>query len=202
MAAAHHTPYFVTAATVAAELHKAMYVARRISLISSNARALAQRAGHRAAGFRALTGFIDELANKTVQSSNQINALAIATSRAAIDSVNGHNTLQRFDRAFTLANDADHLHSLDHAYKAIDKKVEAIHNNFRTCVNKLTDALEELARELRSATVLAAMSRIEAIAAGLDYQQSLEVIADDVAHAANQIQDHVKTSQSLFAYIQ
>ncbi|WP_325892417.1 hypothetical protein [Grimontia sp. NTOU-MAR1] len=51
--------HFVTAAVVAAELYKAREIANDISLTASNARALALRAGQGAAGFRAITDFID-----------------------------------------------------------------------------------------------------------------------------------------------
>ncbi len=169
-------PYFVVAAMVAAELHQAMQVATQISLIASNARALSQRAGHRAAGFRALTGFIDELAIKTVKASDQINTLAITTSRAAIRAANGDSTLARFDRVYTLAGDAHYLSSLDNTHKGLQQHACGIRQTFQKSVWQLTNALEELSRELRSATVLAAMSRVEAIAAGSDFQKPLQVI--------------------------
>ena len=197
-----HQPYFVIAALVAAELYKAMHVARQITLIASNARALSQRAGHRAAGFRALTGFIDELANKTVKSSDHINALAIATSRTAISTVNGETSLARFNHAYRIAKDAPFLDSLNEATHAIRSQSETLRFDFQKNVWQLTNALEELARELRSATVLAAMSRVEAIAAGKEFQQSLQVIADNVSEAADRIQAHVKHSQQMISNLQ
>ncbi len=190
--------FFVITATVAAELNSAMLVAQQISLIASNARALAQRAGHKAAGFKALTGFIDELANKTVKASHEINGLAIETSKTAVITTNNQFASLSLLKAVKLAEKADYVASILPMCDALKLRATELKHKNQRQVWRLTSALEELSRELRTATVLAAMSRVEASQAGKEFQQQLEVIADNVARAAEKIQSHVRLSQSLF----
>lgn len=193
--------FFVVTATVAAELHKAMLVARKMSLIASNARAIAQRAGHRAAGFRALTGFIDELATKTVKASLQINALAIETSRTAVATSTNEYAAQKFKLAYELGKGNAYIESITTALKKTEEEFGSFKQVGQRQVRQLINTLDEMARELRSAIVLAAMSRVEASQAGSDMQQPLEVIANSVAEAAEEIKIHVQNSQALFNQI-
>lgn len=193
--------FFVTAAVVAAELDKAQRISKQISLTASNARALAQRAGQGAAGFKAVTDFIDELAHKTVSASKMINTQAVAISRVASRSAHAESALERFERVYRLASDAPHLHSIDAAYERTKGHCKALQHEFQSLVWQLNNNLSELARELRTAKVLSAMSRVEASHSGKEYEKSLNVIADNVAEAAAQIDQHVKRSQSLFSYL-
>ncbi|TVZ39078.1 hypothetical protein P886_3467 [Alteromonadaceae bacterium 2753L.S.0a.02] len=195
------TGYFVIAAVVAAELHKAMLVAKEISLTASNARALALRAGHGAAGFRALTDFIDELANKTVSASGEINVRAITMSRLASETARMNDAVSRLESAKSKAAQAAHKNSLDRVLKNTHAAYDALERDYNKQIYKLTSDLDELARELRTATVLAAMSRVEASASGKEFEDSLNVIANNVAQSAEKIQMHVKASQRLFGDI-
>ncbi|WNO10892.1 chemotaxis protein [Teredinibacter sp. KSP-S5-2] len=190
--------YFVVAAIVAAELHKAMKIANEISLTASNARALALRAGQGAAGFRAITDFIDELARVTVSASQTINRQAILISRMASDTARAESALARFNAAIQKAEGAKYVSSIDKPVKRTRDYYDDINKKFTKGVWKLTDQLNDLARELRTATVLSAMSRVEASQSGKEYEQSLNVVAENVARAAEEIQHHVKKSQSLF----
>jgi hypothetical protein len=201
MAAIQGQQYFVSAAIVAAELHKAMLVAREISLTASNARALALRAGHGAAGFRAITEFIEELARKTVTASKDINGEAVKMSRTASEIARTRDALDRFHQASEKAKDSPNLASLKPALEYTKAQFEALEATFHKQINQLIARLEELGRELRTATVLAAMSRVEASASGREFESSLNVIADNVARAAGKIQKHVKNSQQLFSEI-
>ncbi|WP_045859351.1 hypothetical protein [Teredinibacter purpureus] len=191
--------YFVSAATVAAELHKAMIVAREISLTASNARALALRAGHGAAGFRALTEFIDELARKTINTSKEINIEAVKMSRTASETARARSALERFKAAYSKGHGNRYLSSIDDAFLKTKTHHQHLEHHFRDQIYTLTNRLGELGRELRTATVLAAMSRVEASASGKEFENSLNVIAENVAQAAERIQTHVKRSQTLFA---
>lgn len=197
----HQSGYFVIAAEVAAELHKAMLVAKEISLTASNARALALRAGHGAAGFRALTDFIDELANKTVTASAEINTRAITMSRLASETARLRDAVGRMKGAEDKAKDATYKDSLFPVIDKTRKTYDQLERDYNQQVYKLISDLDELARELRTATVLAAMSRVEASASGKDFEDSLNVIANNVAQSAEKIQSHVKTSQRLFTNI-
>lgn len=193
----HHYSYFVVAAIVAAELHRAMQVARDIALTASNARALALRAGQGAAGFRAITDFIDNLAATTVDASQAINEQAVKMSRIASDTVRSESALQRFDKVYTKAANATHLSSLNPAYT----KTKSSHGSYKALfdhqVKQLASELEELGKELRTATVLAAMSRVEASQSGIEFEQPLNVVAQSVADAAREIQRCVSNAQQL-----
>ena len=90
--------FFVMAALIAAELNQATKIARRLSLTASNARAVALRAGERAAGFRPLTDYIDRLANVTVNSSLTINKLAAELSKTSADKFRTDNAVLRFEQ--------------------------------------------------------------------------------------------------------
>lgn len=193
--------YFVLAAIVATELHKAMLVAREISLTASNARALALRAGHGAAGFRAITDFIDELADKTIKASREINSRAVAMSRVASESARAESALEKFEAAYRKGEDAQYLSSLDKVVARTRQQHQAGREDFNKRVWLLTNELKELGRELRTATVLAAMSRVEASQAGTEYEASLNVIAENVAEAAERIHSHVTKSQNIFSQI-
>ncbi|WP_018417271.1 hypothetical protein [Teredinibacter turnerae] len=196
------TSYFVVAAEVAAELHKATMVAKDISLTASNARALALRAGHGAAGFRALTDFIDELANKTVNASGEINQRAMSVSRLASETARLKDAVARMNKAQVRAHEAAYQQTLAPVIRKTDNAYRDVQNDYDRQIFKLIADLNELARELRTATVLAAMSRVEASASGKDFEDSLNVIANNVAQAAEKIQAHVKTSQRLFTNVQ
>lgn len=193
--------YFVTAAIVAAELYQAMVVARQIALTASNARSLAMRAGQGAAGFRAITDFIDELASVTVTAADAINTQAIAISRVAADSARAESALYRFDAIFNKAADAPYLTSLTASYERTQAHRDSLRISFDQQVAQLKNQLEELARELRTASVLAAMSRVEASQAGVEFEQPLNVIAQNVADAAADIQQRVSHSQQMFSHL-
>jgi len=193
--------YFVIAALVAADLHAAMAVAQGISLTASNARALALRAGQGAAGFRAITDSIEELATATVSSSRLINEHASAFSQTSADMARAETALARFDWAYESAHDSPYLSSLDGAYRRTQMKHRRLQNVFKQQVRALCSKLEELASELRTATVLAAMSRVEASQAGAQFEGPLNLVAQNVADAAAEIQRLVRSSQQRFTYL-
>ncbi|TQV78037.1 chemotaxis protein [Exilibacterium tricleocarpae] len=193
--------YFVIAAIVAAELYQAMVVARQIALTASNARSLAIRAGQGAAGFRAITDFIDDLASVTVNASKVINNQAVAVSRIASDTARAEFALVSFDNAFHKASGAPYLSSLDASYQRTQEYRDSLREKFDKQVVNLNSRLEELARELRTAMVLSAMSRVEASQAGGQFEQPLNVIAQKVADAAAEIQRRVKYSRQMFSHL-
>lgn len=191
--------YFVAAAIVAAELHKAMIVAREISLTASNAKALALRAGSGAAGFRALTDFIDELAKKTIQTSRLVNKMAVEISRLASESARTEFTLSRFNLAKKKAGSALYVDTIEPARLRTEGEFGEMQRSFSKMVWQLQTELEDVARELRTGIVLSAMSRVEATQAGKEHEASLYTIAENVAQAAEKIRTHVTQSQQCFS---
>lgn len=189
--------YFVTAAIVASELNHAMLTAKLISLTASNARALALRAGQGAAGFSAITDFIDNLSNIIVYASNTINKQAITLSNIATDNFRTEYALKRFDTVYNNAAEATHLSSLDASYN----RIKTHHHSLKTVYSKevatLKNQLDELVKELRTATILTTMSHIEASQSGEQYEQLLNNIAHNVANAAKEIQQRVSNARQL-----
>lgn len=189
--------HFVTAAVVAAELHKAREIANDISLTASNARALALRAGQGAAGFRAITDFIDQLAETTVKTSDVINLKAVTISRLATNAVRKERSIECFQKASNKSTDAAFQDSIYEPLEGIKADYSMILRQFHREVVSLSELLENLAREIKTASVLSAMSRVEASQSGKKFEEGLNVVADNVSSAAEKIQLHVMMSQSL-----
>jgi len=192
--------HFVAAAVVAAELHKAMIVAKEISLTASNAKALALRAGSGAAGFRALTDFIDELAKKTIYTSREVNTLAVQISKIASQTARVSFALERFEFAAQKAKTARYVESIAPACQRTQQEVQDMKRNFDKRVWQLKSKLDDIARELRTGIVLSTMSRVEATQSGKENEASLYTIAQNVADAAEKIRAHVNISQQCFAH--
>ncbi|CZF86514.1 hypothetical protein [Grimontia marina] len=189
--------HFVTAAVVAAELYKAREIANDISLTASNARALALRAGQGAAGFRAITDFIDQLADTTVKTSDIINLKAVTISRLATISVRNERTIESFSKAAKISKNAEFVDSIQAPLDEMKSEHVQLNRQFYREVTSLSELLENLAREIKTASVLSAMSHVEASQSGKKFEEGLNVVADNVSTAAERIQTHVMLSQSL-----
>ncbi|MBV7299278.1 hypothetical protein [Enterovibrio paralichthyis] len=189
--------HFVTAAIVAAELYKAREIANDISLTASNARALALRAGQGAAGFRAITDFIDQLAETTVKTSDIINLKAVTISQLATVTVRKRRSIESFTKAAKMSKDAEYVSSIAEPIEKIKAEYAVVLREFHREVLQLSEHLDNLAREIKTASVLSAMSRVEASQSGKKFEEGLNVVADNVSNAAVQIQQHVMLSQSL-----
>lgn len=197
MTDANADSHFVTAAVVAAELYKAREIANDISLTASNARALALRAGQGAAGFRAITDFIDQLAETTVKTSDIINLKAVTISRLATIAVRNERTMECFKKAAEISKDAAYVDTIEKPIEAMKAEHAQLLRQFYREVTSLSELLENLAREIKTASVLSAMSRVEASQSGKKFEEGLNVVADNVSTAAERIQTHVMLSQSL-----
>jgi hypothetical protein len=193
--------YFVIAAIISAELENATKVAKQLSLTASNARAVALRAGEGAAGFRPLTDFIDNLASVTMSSSRTINILASKLSRTASDYERACMALIRFDHVFTQAKNARYIESLRPALETTTDKRNSLHLLFNRQISQLNDELDGLAKELRTAVILATLSRVEASQVGEQFEVSLNSVAENVADAAAVIRQNIQRSQKLVTSI-
>lgn len=191
------TKPFVIAASVAGELNKAVKVAGDISLASSNASVLATRAGSSAAGFRALAGFVEEIARKTIQSSKLINRQAISLSRMASSAVTTRDASEKFNKAMDIAVDAEHVASLNKANKSIADSKFTQDEEYKAQLKSLMKELEELQRGLEIAKVLASMSRVEASQATSEYKPQLNSNAQSISSSVEQIEKHVQASLAL-----
>ena len=189
--------YFVTTALIAAKLDKANAIAKQLLLTASNARAVALRAGDSASGFKPLTDFIDQLARVTISSSQQINVLATELSHVSANKMRTDNAICHFERASQAAAQASYVESLSPAYARIKNTEQSLHNKYIGEIFRLNDALDELARELRTAVILATLSRVEASQTALQYQDSLNGVADNVEQSAQQIKTLIDEAKKL-----
>jgi len=190
--------YFVIAAVVAAELHRTLQDCRTINLTACNAQAASLRAGQQAVGFRALTQFIDELAGFTTRSARRINLLAVQTSKLAADTARSESALMRFHQVKQKTQDAAYASSINPAVRRTEVKHRGMKQDFEQRVAEMRRSLEDLKLQLRSATVLAAIARVEASRVDSGNRDTFAAVADTVDSAANQIRLRVDYSISLF----
>jgi hypothetical protein len=194
--------YFVLAAVIAAELDKASKVAKGLSITASNARAVALRAGTSASGFRPLTDFIDRLASVTANSSKKINSIAANLSKTAASKFRADYAIARFDNVYLKSNESIYIDTLNFGYKRTkDKQKELLHNYHKQLL-KLTMELDTLRDELRTAVILATLSRVEASQASVIYRESLINVAENVESAASEIKIYINKSQQLVKNLQ
>jgi hypothetical protein len=191
--------YFVSVAEIAAKLDQATHIAQQLSLTASNARAVALRAGERAAGFRPLTDFIDRLAEITISSSKRINRLAAILSQTSAEKVRADAAIEHFNVVYERAKDSPYIHSLDEMYKRCSDKQQDLEITYKRQIDQLNDELAMLSSELRNAVILATLSRVEASQAGAQYQEALINVAENVEGAAGKIKNHIKYSQQMVA---
>jgi len=196
------TNYFVSVAEIAAKLDQATHIAQQLSLTASNARAVALRAGERAAGFRPLTDFIDRLAEITISSSKKINLLASTLSQTSADKVRADGAIKHFHSVYVRAKDSKYLSSLDVQLEICETAQENLNTKYRRQIDQLSDELAMLSSELRNAVILATLSRVEASQAGSQYQEALINVADNVEGAAGRIKDHIKYSQQMVSTLE
>jgi len=189
--------FFVIAAVVAAKLDQATKIAQRLTLTACNARAVALRAGEGAAGFRPLTDYIDRLANVTVSSSLAINKLASNVSKTAADKFRADNAISRFNEVYIKAENYPHINSLSKGYLRTEKIQTSLLASYKRQLTQLIMELDTLEDELRTALILATLSRVEASQAGELYQEALNNVANNVESAASLIKIQIKESQQL-----
>jgi predicted transcriptional regulator len=194
--------YFVCVAEIAAKLDQSTHIAKQLSLTASNARAVALRAGERAAGFRPLTDFIDRLAETTIKSSKSINKLAAALSQTSADKERADSAIAHFNIVFIKAKDSEFIDSLDEVFNRCQEKQQQLNDSYKKQIFRLSDELAMLSSELRNAVILATLSRVEASQAGAQYQEALINVADNVEGAASKIKDHIKYSQRMVSVLE
>ena len=192
-----HYSYFVAAAVVAAKLNEATTIAKNLSLTASNARAVALRAGMRAAGFRPLTDFIDRLANITIGSSSQINQLAADLSKIAANKFRTDKAIAYFNNVYQRAKNTPNIHTLTPGYNRTLADQHSLASDYRKKLRLLVSQLEQLKDELRTAVILATLSRVEASQAGDSFEAQLLSVADNVEESADLIRDYILASLQL-----
>ena len=194
--------YFVCVAEIAAKLDQATVIAQQLSLTASNARAVALRAGERAAGFRPLTDFIDRLAEITIKSSRKINQLASKLSQTSAEKVRADSAIGHFDIVYKKAKNSQYIDSLNEVYLRCQENQAGLLKSYKNQIKALNDELSILSSELRNAVIVATLSRVEASQAGEQYQDALINVADNVEGAASKIKGHIKYSQQMVSILE
>ena len=189
---------FVTAARIAAHLYFATKIAENLSLTAKNARAITARAGQQAAGFTALTTFIQELADNTINLAQQVNKVAVSISVCATQLERVYQASNKFSLAQKLGQGAKYLHTIRSGIIKTAEQQKRLGNEFSGLRYKLDDLVEETRKQIRFAAVISTMSKVEASKSG-HFESQLEVIAANILQASNDIRRELESAESLLS---
>ncbi|WP_419813281.1 hypothetical protein [Bacterioplanoides sp.] len=190
------TPIFVTAASIAAELHQAMLEAKGLALTAKNARALAVRAGSKTVGFKAITHFIDELASDIIRQSHYINGVSEKLSQEAVNLWRATMAADKFEWIAQQHN--AHQASLNDAMSQCFQQREQLSGSLQRGLRELEEQLEEGDKHIRTANLIATSSKVEASSAD-EFRGQLEVIANNITDTADKIRTHLSKARSLLS---
>ncbi len=185
---------FLAVASVQAELFAVKQISKRISLSAKNAKAIAARAGSQAMGFHPITDFIDDVAINITQLVEKVNAEALKLSAFAISNRNRSRTIEQM-RAATqgMVKYADHQ-GMKKRLAELEKMKKQFLIDYGRKNGDLLELLAEIRNQLQAAEMICTTSRTEATRAG-DFQSNLEVVADEVSIAVNNIKDTLQSSK-------
>ncbi len=189
---------FVIAAQVAAKLHFATKVAEQLSLTAKNAHAISARAGQQSAGFRAITSFIEELSENTIRYAQRINLEALHLATMACDRQRATIALDQFNRVYRIAGDAYFIDTIATATDTTARRLQNIDTEFTHSLQRLYSQLQDAQQQIRAASIIASTSKIEATLAG-DFQARLEVIAENITEAADEIRSYLRSAEQLLS---
>lgn len=189
---------FVIAARVAAHLHFATLIAKQLSLTAKNARAITARAGQQAAGFTAITGFIQELATKTIQLSQDINQIAVKIAMQATQLERIEQAQYCIDIVYKNASEAAYIDSISSFTEKTNVTQSTLNSDFSVMLFQLIDLVEQIRLQIRSAEVISTMSKVEASKSG-SFEEQLKVIADNIFDAAADINKELTSAEKLLA---
>ena len=185
---------FLAVASVQAELFAVKQISKRISLSAKNAKAIAARAGSQAMGFHPITDFIDDVAINITQLVEKINAEALKLSSFAIANRNRSKTIEQMrEAAKDMVKYADHQ-GMKKRLAELEKKKKQFMIDYNRKNSDLLELLAEIRNQLQAAEMICTTSRTEATRAG-DFQSNLEVVADEVSLAVNNIKETLQSSK-------
>ena len=178
-------------ATIAADLHKVMYIAWSVSIAAKNAMIISAQAGEQARSFQPLTRFIDEIARTTIKSTEKVEQESINLTRLSANYLRSCDAYTRFHQVDRTGKGARFRHSfnqvIDNCLAQLTEQAERLQHQ----LYRLDDFMQELDQDMRAALAVASVCRIEASRAG-DYRNSLSVVADNLENAAKEIKNTVK----------
>ena len=186
----------IIAACIAAELYHAANVARVVSLTAKNASAISSRAREKTVGFKAITTFINEFAENTIDQANKINQLAVTISRQSIAKTNLQQASRRFKKGWAIAGEDSFREGVLPVISRFNHRVEEIDLSMRGLLRQLTFELEESEMQIRAAGIIATTSKTEASRAG-DFEVSLTNIANNIEETSVTIRNHLRQARKL-----
>lgn len=197
----HNLPSFVCAAQISAHLGQATEVAKSISLTAKNARAITVRAGRLAAGFKAITDFIEEFAKFTMDSAETINGIAVTISKLATQQVRTKQAMDIFTTTSKQSLPPKFTHSIEPALIRSRTLINNLNAQLAEQILLLDIQLDETQKQTRSATVISTTARVEASQAG-KYQRQLDSIADAIDTASEKIRQALTQARLLLRSLQ
>ncbi|MDH5359679.1 MAG: hypothetical protein OEX03_03900 [Gammaproteobacteria bacterium] len=178
-------------ATIAADLHKVMYIAWSVSIAAKNAMIISAQAGEQARSFQPLTRFIDEIARTTIKSTQKVEQESISLTRLSANYLRTRDAYTRFHQVDRIGQQARYRHTFEQTIDKCLSQLQQQATRLRQQLLRLDDFMQELDQDMRAALAVASVCRIEASRAG-EYRNSLSVVADNLESAAREIQDTVK----------
>ena len=191
-------PFFVSAATVAGNLVSVMHNAKEISLAAKNAKAIAERAGEKANGFRPITDYIDEMGYETMSLVNAINKEALEVSRIAVNELRAKEVYQKLLSAKEYIGE-DVPVSVEKLIQEASERLSEHTIELEKDKARLIHLLEEIKNQMRASAVISTCSRVEATQAE-EYETSLQVVSENVDAASKKITMIVNDCDDLLAH--
>jgi len=142
------------------------------------------------------------LSDITVSSSKKINSIAAVLSRMAVEKYRADSALMYFDAVYVQGQGSRYVDSLSGVYERTKVKQKDLMGQYQQKIQQLTQELEAVEGELRSAVVLKVLCQIEASQAGLAYQDALNNVADNVESIAETIKEQIVFSRQQVAILQ
>ena len=186
-------PFFVSTATIAAALGRVRSIASDLSVAAINAKVIAFRAGSQAAGFRPITQFIDQTARAAATLGYEIELCTQSAARAAVSERRVAETVRRLRRAKVCARSGDAA-SLDAVIERCETARITHSESVSRSIRTIEVLLDEIDARIRSISVIAVQSRVEAQQAGT-FSVNLEVVAASMSGSAEQIKAIVRQSR-------
>ena len=194
-----HTALAISAATVAAELHHAELIAKRLTISAKNAAAIVLRAGSRAAGLSVIANFYDELANKTISLARSINSTAVQLSAVTVTEWRTSVAREQITKAYQEAENTHYQASLEPFLESVNVKFSKLEGDFQVLLKQLNEKLDEVQQHMRAIDVIAVTSRLEAQRTG-EFKEGLMQMAENIQSQANEIKSLVANSITLLKF--
>ncbi|VAX14692.1 hypothetical protein MNBD_GAMMA24-1886 [hydrothermal vent metagenome] len=183
----------IAAATISSELRGVRKIAREMSLGVMNAKAISHRAGDMARGFRPITDFIAEMAQKIILGVNQISKKSVEFSYLAVRYRHLSQSIEHYQKIIDRGDAVRYISSLQQVIKKLGEESGQCRKNFIFLTKTLSSLLGDIQRSTRGAQIISATSRVEASRAE-SFSQSLEVIANQVDNSTDDIRRRLQIS--------